>query len=407
MNSLAANRWGDVFVLADNGVGYASLVNKETTYRALPLQEKDRHIMSQMHTIDFNSYGTMLLMWGDNSVGVLRLPRAYTLYGEDDNFENSKDYEFVSIMLPEDCEGEIVKIKWHPHHGEYIVLLHKNGSLKMINVFTKATTTISLSRSVQYSSFTFGPNIGWMAVSVFVLGENGSVFLICPLLPVGSLLPIEVVVQMVDEIAYENNLSDAVAEDRAKIIKLVNLFMSAAFGDLSGEYLAPNNMIRVGGALGLLNADKKPDSIDSENISYHQRLLLEVLHCPPALQGVFAEVGDSFKDSSKFINEGSKRRQYEAGSHKRDVSSPPAVSPGLGSHRTKRKGVNATGARTSACDIVMVPATSSERGDESDWSGSDCAPVVVVISTNGSSKICMIKGQVYLAIHFSFVVINI
>jgi hypothetical protein len=365
-NTMAVNRGGDVFALSDGGLRYTSLLRQEDGCRSLPLSlsGEDKQLLAQMTCIKFNSFGTILLVWGDSAAGVITLPRSYTLYGEMGGGDSTKGCTFIPVLKPENCYGQLVKVQWHPYHAEYVVILHQQGPLQMQNIFTGAASTVALSQTTQYSSFSFGPCIGWMAVSVLVLAESGSVFVVCPFVPVGALLPVEVVVQMAEGLAYENEIVCPRGGDRSKLLKLANLYMSAAFGDLSGEYRAPGNMIRLGGPL--IPSEHAADSslgAQSVDLSYHQQLLLEMLKCPPALQGAVAEICD-LSSSGQGQGQGTKRQH----------APPPAGAV--------------------ACDIAVLPAAPGERGDEDDWTSSDCAPVVALVWGDGQSKIGILKGRV-------------
>lgn len=388
INTMAVNRWGDVFSLSQNGLNYISLLQKTTESNSLPLSGPDKQLLSQMSCLKFNSYGTMLLVWGANAAGIVVLPRTYTLYGEFefDGSDKRKACEFIAVLRPEECRGQLMKVQWHPFHSEYVVMLHQKGPIEMKNIFTNSKISAFLSQSIQYSSFSFGPCIGWLAVSVLVLADNGYVYVICPMLPVGSLIPTEVVLQMAEGLAYENDVMKQPSSERGRLLRHANLYMSAAFGDLSGEYRAHGNWIRVGGPIASLRASAA--TAEPTELSYHQRLMLEVLNCPPALQGALHEISDANMPS----NASSKRQNVGPGSSKSHTDWSNAGSSDKSSSRKRDSGTNELAA--TACDIVVLPAAPGERGSESDWSSSDCAPVVVMVRTDGSSKICVIKGQV-------------
>lgn len=393
VNSLAVNRWGDVFTLSEHGLSYASLLQKSSSCLTLPLSGPDLQLMSQMTCLKFNSFGTMLLVWGKNAAGVIVLPRTYTLYGEldDASADEKKPCEFIAVVKPDTDRGPIVKTQWHPYHAEYVVVLHQKGPLQMINVFTGITTSASLSQSIQYSSFSFGPAIGWMALSVFVLGENGRVYVVCPMVPVGSQIPVEVVVQMADSLAYEKEVMGRAGNDRTNLLKLAHLYMSAAFGDMSEEYRAQGSMIRVGGSLA--QAEKSNFSTsDGIGLSYHHRLLLEILECPAALQGAMSDAADCNQSSGSAST--NKRQNLGSRGGGSSAAQADSSSSSLSEGRARKRGATAGAADATACDIIVLPAAPGERGDEGDWTSTDCAQVVVFVLKDGSSKICLIKGQV-------------
>lgn len=390
VDSLAVNNWGDVFMLTEKGINYTSLVQKTTTSRELPLWGADLQLLTQMSNIKFNAFGTILLVWGASAAGVIVLPRTYTLYGdfEEHSSHNNKSCEFIAVLKPEDCRGQIMQVRWHPYHAEYVVLLHQKGPIEMRNVFTGIATAASLSQSVQYSSFTFGPAIGWLAVSVLILGDNGNVYVVSPMLPVGSMIPVEIVVQMADGIAYENQVMERVSSERAKLLKQANLYLSAAFGDLSGEYRTNSDMICVGGPF----ADLEKVDTTGPNLSYHQRLMLEALRCPPAMQGVISDISDFTATNTHPVNKRQTIKNHERGSSRDNAD---IISGGhVDSAGPKKRGAGVRSC-SAACDIVVLPASSSERRGDNEWTSADAAPVIVIVWKDGTSKICVLSGQVF------------
>jgi hypothetical protein len=85
----------------------------------------------------------------------------------------------------------IVKVDFHPFSPHHVIVLFKTGGLLIIDLIQISYHKIPISLQHSFVSFTFGPHIDWMAISIFLLKSNGEIFVVCPVMPKGAILPYE------------------------------------------------------------------------------------------------------------------------------------------------------------------------------------------------------------------------
>jgi hypothetical protein len=345
-NMIAVNRWGDVFALEPDGLKYAPMKKVDSTSSHVSIIGDELSILPSMASIKFNAHGSIMLTWGPRAVATVAFPLSYAIYGGLLSHGEQQSCNFKVILTADSGNGHsrVVAARWHPFHNECVVVLFENGPLVTINVTTGEKTTIYLGKNMHYSSFCFGSNLQWLSVTVLVLSTDGKVLVICPVLPPGSSIPAEIVMELTDSISRENELAASSNDDHMKLLKLANLYMSAAFGDLSADFEGSNGTVTVGGSLAEHNS-----AIGEKELTDDKSLKLEMLRCPAATQGAMPQ--------------------------KLQQSSSPDPS-------------------VTACDIASLPASFGEHGFDYLWSQKNVAPVVAISWTDGRVSLLVIKGQV-------------
>lgn len=437
-SSMACNRWGDLFALTQDSAGSCSSSrdghrasisfrplksNADSNgTRELPLLGKDVTLLAQTQCLEFNLHGTMLLAWGPTCALLITLPPSYANLGDTaaasssfgetgaplsgdirSIFDSSNaaagegDINYSDDAVPGDFE--IIKAQWHPFNNECIVLLigGKSGSrLIVLNVLSGKATPILLSAHADYRSFTFGPRSGcggWMAVSVLVLSADGRVTVVCPVLPVGSVLPASLALEILQAVADDNKSSSALMNsspgraaasveqdayhftERNSLLTLSKIFVSAAFGDMSSAYFASDSASVVVGA-PLIDADAiasdahylvnlapegSTNSAGSLKLASSRDSVLRcMLDWPPSCQGAMLNPDDL----SKYIR-------------------------GKGASPVKQTSRDSASAPPSSCDICVLPGL-----DHTANNSETSAPVLAIARSDGSVDVFVCVGEI-------------
>ena len=239
-NNIAINAQGDIFLLKDDcSLYYSSLIKdyrkeqspKEVFHRIQLIEDSQRK--RNFNRLEFNQSGSMLLLWGEKSVGVVALstcnPNAYEFT---EPRCNPYDYEFTYIgdEFFEDPDSTLVQARWHPL-GHYVVLLFKRGPIAIIDVNNGHTEEITLDSKLAFKSFYFGCNVDWMRFSIFLLTESGDIYVLCPIIPLGSIITQEIVEDLWDWLhELTSKESDGLEVELDQYLDSIATYLLAAFG---------------------------------------------------------------------------------------------------------------------------------------------------------------------------------
>ena len=357
---IALSRWNDLFTFSpsESKLYIASLKSTNTDDKIQVKSivnsggEDVNRLIKAAKCIKFNKDGNLILIWGPTMMGCIELPRSYVIHGD---FKVSRDIscsaeetDSLNVELVENVinsSNPIVKAQWHPFHSECIVMLFKEGPLVAVTVRHKEykRITVELGSNRTFVSFTFGPSIDWMAVTVFVLGEDGSMAVLCPLLPPGSLVPSHIVPALRERSAAYPRVHEYDARAGAEdLFSVTSFYLSAAFGDASSDYVGPIDTLRVGGGFeGQNYSDPYKSNLQ---ITKREEMIATMLWCPPMLQG------------------------------------------DLKAKRADKRGT--------ACDIAILPCATGEDGLKPMWSDAFVAPICAVSWSDGSTSVRVIAGKV-------------
>ena len=146
----------------------------------------------------FNTDGSMLLVWSKTHVGVVEIPRNST------PGENECLFYVVgksdTIGVP---NRPVIHAAFYPYSNSHIVVLFQ-GCIEIFDLILCSSQRIPLNVEHTFISFCFGPTIDWMALSILLVESAGAVFLLSPVLPRAARLPLQLI----------ENLQDWVDEQR-------------------------------------------------------------------------------------------------------------------------------------------------------------------------------------------------
>ncbi len=195
LSTITSNDRGLVFTLGHDGKIYFVDSLRKISNAAPSLLPLDYAQFSKekFSAIQFSDDGNLLVAWSDTSVGIIDL-KMFSRTGLVKNEMNS-----FRKVLPRNFEGDnnrIVRVRFHPYHSVTVVVLYATGRLVLVNTVSDEVTIIPLNIEYKFVSFSFGPQCDWLALSLFLLSEQGEIFVLCPVLPRGAEAPQEVIDQM-------------------------------------------------------------------------------------------------------------------------------------------------------------------------------------------------------------------
>lgn len=229
VNSFAVNIHGDLFFLTEEGdIHFINLkqINENNTPCSLLLENREEMYDMSITNIEFNQCGSILLVWGSKCLGMIVLSDITR-----DKSSHANSPTFKLLYRSENSETDLIaRVRWHPMSDQHIAVLLKEDIFFVIDCILDSIQEYPLRSFVTYSSFCFGPNIDWMRCAIFLLQENGSVSVLCPVVPYGAVFSSSAVNEMKAWLAdqdpnvlYHNGRLTAYEE-------LVSSYLQSAFG---------------------------------------------------------------------------------------------------------------------------------------------------------------------------------
>jgi hypothetical protein len=125
-------------------------------------------------------------------------------------------------------DGVVVKATFHPLNNHIIVILQENGPLQLVDIVEtdNHVQIFPINEGCLFSSFCFGPEIDWMSLSVILLEKQGGIFALCPVLPKGSKLSKQIVIDMYDWLEEKQSIADRVIQKKQN-----KKYLDDAFGN--------------------------------------------------------------------------------------------------------------------------------------------------------------------------------
>lgn len=296
INTIATNSLGNIAIIDVNGsikYGFLQHINDSKEGLKSLLYESsgdDNNIMKCKFTkIEFNKDGTLLLLSSNQSIGVIELSST----NGNHRFKN-----LTSLINPILIDVNIVKITFHPCSNCHIMVLYHRGPLILYDLISDVKQKINLSKDIVFTSFTFGPSIDWMSVTVFLLTSSGDVYYVCPIVPNGSILARQTIDEMYDWLhEMRQYASTGDVEELDSYLNKVSIYYdnrigcvsTAPFTRMSSSLMASNSKIDV-------SNNKIDDSFSNQQ--QHQGIDGDIINTP-ILQGPLLVNNTCTKNGSK------------------------------------------------------------------------------------------------------------
>ena len=215
-NSIAVSSFGDVLIISEMGeivlvpirpAASSSSTANASSHLELPFENKsDRELIKdcEFTNISFNRDNSAVLLWSPTSIGVIEIPRSLMLNGSiDPCCKKGKKCTFFDfskhLSLGKNPNStKLLKVLCHPWSSHHIVALQQHGPLTVIDIVNRTVQAISLNSRYNFTSFCFGPDVDWMAVSVLLVTDTADIFAVCPVLPRGCPVAVKNVNAMKD-----------------------------------------------------------------------------------------------------------------------------------------------------------------------------------------------------------------
>lgn len=241
-NHLAINAFGDLCFLSIGkksdtikrlSIYYTNirkLSNGIVKISKLPINIDEKDFQAYgFNSISFNEGGTSLLLWSPSCVGFISIPKEMLHDHCLKHFDSSSVYKCELKLLAKDmissCK-DVVKATFHNQSQSHVVVLRSEGTLLLVDGLSGITQQFNLPLGKAYVSYTFGPiDVDWLRFTIFVCSNNGEIFALCPVIPLGITIPLNVVEQFrswYDEICQHDLPDNYLTE--------VESFMNIIFG---------------------------------------------------------------------------------------------------------------------------------------------------------------------------------
>ena len=251
-NTIALSIYGDmIFIDNDNNIKLYKVrsPNDNDLYKDLPFNNNENDdILNKIrnkkyNNIMFNTDCTLLLLYSKDNIDFIEFTR------KSDGEVAGCNYSELNLNNNDDKINNIIKVSFHPWSFNHIIILQEKvsqrQSLVLIDIFTSKINLIDLDTGSaidnNFVSFTFGPCLDFLSVTVLLLTVKGNIYALCPLLPRGSFIPSGVVEEMKSWIEQTH---DKKSEYAMKCDK----YMKEAFPPSKSKY---NHMYEVGDNLDL------------------------------------------------------------------------------------------------------------------------------------------------------------
>jgi hypothetical protein len=273
-NSFAVSQKGAIAVIClDGKFKYSNIRNVEDNELInLDVYGLSNEDALEYSSIEFNNDGTILLLWAENSVGLIELPQSLLLESNSHAGDNREVRCTFTKIYDEELSSDssapfpVVKVGFHPYSQNHVIILFQRESLRVVDLRSLATEIIFIAADRKFTSYTFGPAIEWLRFTVFLLSSSGEVFSLCPLIPTGSIVSLAVVAELwdwADQLLCENETpsssisalsssvreGDAFASTLSGYNALLKVYLSACFGTRPGSQdpaQLQSSFIRVG-----------------------------------------------------------------------------------------------------------------------------------------------------------------
>lgn len=249
-SSFAVSNHGDIVIIDGEGTIRIGNVRKATDSALfaplLVANIKPDEIQRFTH-IDFNAESSIVLLWSSTSIGFIEIPVSSTK----SLGHNSEKYIFTEIFddyseeKGTESASPIVKACFHPLNPQYLVVLNEREQLRLIDLRDVSTKRFSLPPDMKFASFCFGPAMDWMQFTLFLLTTRGETYALCPVIPMGTLVPRQVVNELWSWVEGQANTRSRVGQQYSSsgrlYIDAVKAYLFQTLGPPSGESSESNS----------------------------------------------------------------------------------------------------------------------------------------------------------------------
>lgn len=255
MSTFAVNHLGDIMIIASDGRLKHSNIRSHPRHRTTTdhqvqrqqLEDIDLHgllcdeVAGFTH-LEYNS-NSDLLMWSNTTVGVIATNGVHHVHQKTDGLSSSFRYIKIWDKLQDNGElNGIIKATFHPLSPYHVAALFDNNTLQLVDYRSMDIQVIPLSKrfsSGAFTSFTFGPNIDWLKFTMLFLTTNGDVYTLCPIIPLGAVVPVSAVMELwdgIDQLVVDDDGYNRSGNDRY-YLQYVQRYLTDIFGERSSHGL--------------------------------------------------------------------------------------------------------------------------------------------------------------------------
>ncbi|ONK77958.1 uncharacterized protein A4U43_C02F12710 [Asparagus officinalis] len=212
----------------------------------------DKEIKSVVDRISLNEDGSSLVIYGRNCVYFMNLYEKASSNGSVITYRTSN--ACPQIFSAHNNGLQILQVTWHPYGSSHVGILSSDSVLRLFDFssdlerpeqeFYLQPYEVGSSHnavSICPVAFSFGGQHLWDRFSVFVLFSDGSIYVLCPIIPFGSLCSWE----FLEEI-HEDVKVFGVKSPNAIVASNSNMaldWLEATFPELADESLAERNKL--------------------------------------------------------------------------------------------------------------------------------------------------------------------
>ncbi|CAJ1860717.1 unnamed protein product [Sphenostylis stenocarpa] len=197
-----------------------------------------------VHKISINRNGTAILLFGSETLSVMYL------YGRTSKKDENLICRTITVGSQTYSTGgndiRVLQALWHPYSDTHLGILSSDSVFRIFNLSMDPLQPeqeyylqpVEPGRSRNASSvcpvdFSFGGDHLWDRFSVFILFSNGAIYVLCPVVPFGSLFKCESLVEIYNDAHTFGIMSaNSVAASNSK---LAISWLEAAFPELQNQ----------------------------------------------------------------------------------------------------------------------------------------------------------------------------
>ncbi|KAL2598171.1 hypothetical protein GLYMA_11G229000v4 [Glycine max] len=206
--------------------------------------QSDAVLDFDVRKISINRKGTAILLFGSETLSVMYL------YGRASKKDVNLICRTITIGSQTYCTGgndiRVLQALWHPYSDTHLGILSSDSVFRLFNLAVDPLQPeqeyylqpVEPGRTRKASSlcpvdFSFGGDHLWDRFSVFILFSNGAIYVLCPVVPFGSLFKCESLVEIYNDAHTFGKISaNSVAASNSK---LAISWLEAAFPELQNQ----------------------------------------------------------------------------------------------------------------------------------------------------------------------------
>lgn len=305
--------------------------------------------LSAFTEIFANSDASVLLLVSAQKVAVIVVPPEFYKQGYLNPQAEGPSPDFKVIYdAATEKKTPVVKASFHPYNQLSVLILLQEDHLIVCDLRSYEDKRYRLPARNQFVSFCCGPDIDWLRFSVFLSTSKGEVYVVCPIIPLGTMISLTVLEELW---AWTDNQrefwissrADGKDQSRQAYVNLLEAYLRDLFGDIDA-----------------LLKDAEGEDKDKDNTF------------------VIAGEGVTMKQHSGFC----------IANYNIVVQGPLVVRQGK---KRDADGVNAQ--NTSAIVDLCVPFVSPRVFSGKATEGPEAAPVIVAVRSTGFVEVLLIESE--------------